>query len=323
MKYITLLFVAMIFALTGCGKKNEKRILRVGFFPNVTHAQALIAQRMTAEGRDWFKPRLGKNIEIQWFSYNAGPSAMEAFFTSAIDLTYVGPNPALNAYIRSSGKEVRLISNAAIGGAALVVHNDDQIKSPKDFFGKKIATPQFGNTQDVACRAWLKKEGFNVTQSGGDCHVIPTANADQLSLFKSGEIDAAWTVEPWVSRLLLEANGKIFLEQNDAITTILVARTAFLEKDPELVQAFTKAHRELTEWINQNSQEAQRLLVEQLSSVTQGKISPKLISEAWKRIIFDSQTQPQAFEKFVQDAQSVGFLQEVVDLSNFFAISSP
>src|SRR6476619_3070178 len=178
---------------------QEKTTIRFGHFPNITHAQGVIAHALSRQGKGWFEQRLGPNVEIQWFTYNAGPSAMEAIFAKSLDVTYVGPSLALNAYFKSNGEEIRAISGAANGGAALVVKTDSPIKTPADFRGKKIATPQLGNTQDISCRAWLKANGFNVTQTGGDVLVSPTANPDQLGLLQRGGVDAVWTVEPWVT----------------------------------------------------------------------------------------------------------------------------
>jgi len=133
-----------------------KTVLRVGYFPNITHAQGVIGKTLTAQQKGWFEERLGPDIEIQWYAFNAGPSAMEAIFAGSIDLTYVGPNPSLNAYIRSKGEEIRVIAGAARGGAALLVRPGSGIEKPIDFKGKKLATPQLGNTQDVAARVWLQ-----------------------------------------------------------------------------------------------------------------------------------------------------------------------
>src|SRR5438477_705382 len=177
---------------------EEKTTIRFGHFPNITHAQGVIAHARSRQGKGWFEQRLGPNVEIQLFTYNAGPSAMEAIFAKSLDLTYVGPGPALNAYFKSNGEEIRVISGAANAGAALVVKADSPIKAPTDFRGKKIATPQLGNTQDISCRAWLKAQGFKITQTGGDVTVIPTANADQLALFQSGGGAAVWTCGAWV-----------------------------------------------------------------------------------------------------------------------------
>src|SRR5436309_7832919 len=207
---------------------QEKTTIQFEHFPNITHAQGVIAHALTRQGKGWYEQRLGPNVEIQWFTYNAGPSAMEAIFAGSLDLTYVGQGPALNAHFKSNGEEIRVLAGAANAGAALVVKSDSPIKAPADFRGKKIATPQLGNTQDISCRAWLKAQGFNVTQTGGDVMVLPTNNPDQLALFQSGGVDAVWTVEPWVTRLEREAKGKVFLEDTNVITTWLVSSSKFL-----------------------------------------------------------------------------------------------
>ena len=221
----------------------------VGHFPNITHIQALVAHNFSRQGKGWFEQRLGSDIKIEWYIYNAGPSAMEGMFAKSIDLTYVGPNPAINAYAKSDGQEVRIIAGSVNGGSALVVQGDSTLKTAAEFRGKKIATPQFGNTQDVAARAWLVAGGLTIRQTGGDAQVVPTPNPDQLLLFKRKQIDAVWAVEPWISRLEQEAGGKILIDDRDAITTVLVSRTDFLSSQRTLVKNFVAAHRELTEWI--------------------------------------------------------------------------
>src|SRR5436309_14314918 len=175
--------------------------IRVGHFPNITHAQGVVAHALSRQGKGWFEQRLGADTNIEWFVYNAGPSAMEAIFARSIDLTYVGSGPALNAYTKSNGQEIRLIAGAANGGSGLVVQSDQNLKAPSDFRGKKIATPQLGNTQDISCRAWLTEGGLKITQLGGDAQVIPTQNPHQLALFKAKKIDGVWTVDPSQTRL--------------------------------------------------------------------------------------------------------------------------
>ncbi len=180
---------------------GEEIVIRVGHFPNITHAQGVIANQLSRQGKGWFEERLGSEVKIEWYVYNAGPSAMEAIFANALDMTYVGPNPSINAYVKSQGEEIRIIAGAANGGAALVVQGDGSIQTPADFRGKKIATPQLANTQDVACRSWLKEQGYHINQLGGDVLIVPTANPDQLSLFVDKQFDGAWSVEPCVSRI--------------------------------------------------------------------------------------------------------------------------
>src|ERR1700722_20400564 len=153
-------------------------VIRVGAFPNITHSQAMVGK-----GNGWFEKAMGPNVKIEWKTFNAGPSAIEALFAGAIDMTYIGPNPTISGYVRSNGEALRVVAGAASGGAALVVRNDSGINKPEDFHGKRVASPQLGNTQDVALRAWLKAHGMKPTDKGGDVQVIPLANPDQLTMF--------------------------------------------------------------------------------------------------------------------------------------------
>src|SRR6266568_6048020 len=286
---------------------QEKTTIRFGHFPNITHTQGVIAHALSRQRKGWFEKSLGPNVEIQWFTYNAGPSAMEAIFAKSLDVTYVGPGPALNAYLKSNGAEIRVISGAANAGAALVVKADSPIKTPADFRGKKIATPQLGNTQDISCRAWLKARGFNVTQTGGDVTVIPTANPDQLGLFQSGGVDAVWTVEPWVSRLEREANGKVFLEDTNIITTWLACSVKFLNAHRDLAKKIVAANKELTGWIQAHPDEAQKLLIAELKEETKADFAPEAAAQAWKRIKFTTEVSRDLLAKAVQDGKDAGF----------------
>ena len=315
MKILTAFAATLALAASLATGFAQQTTLRVGHFPNITHAQALVASQLTRQGKGWFEERLGAGVKIEWFVYNAGPSAMEALAAHSIDLTYVGPNPALNLYVKSQGEEVRIIAGSADGGAALVVQPDGRLSKPQDFRGKSIGTPQLGNTQDVACRAWLKKQGYRITQLSGEVRVLPTANPDQLSLFAAGKLDGVWTVEPWVSRLELEAKGKIYLEQKDTITTVLVSSVKLLKEQPALVKKFAAAHAELTEWINQHPQEAQKLANAALNEITKREIPPELVERSWARLRFTSSLQRTALDTYVADAQSVGFLKGPIDLS--------
>ncbi|WP_429819813.1 ABC transporter substrate-binding protein [Ensifer sp. B1-9] len=296
--------------------QSQDITIRIGHFPNITHVQALVARDFERRGQNWFTTRLGPDVGIEWYAYNAGPSAMEAIFAGSLDLAYVGPNPALNAYARSAGAEIRIIAGAVAGGSALVVQPGEKLAKPTDFRGRRIGTPQFGNTQDVAARAWLLDGGLLITQAGGDAYVVPTANPEQLSLFKTRQLDAVWTVEPWVSRLEIEAAGKILIEERQAVTTVLVARAAFLLQHRDLVHRFVKAHRELGDWINQHPQEAQAMVREVLKADFRVAMSPELISRAWPRMSITSDITTSALQAYVANAQRVGFLKTIPDLSN-------
>ena len=314
------ILLAALVVLTGCFKKDDGRTeLRVGLFPNVTHAQGVIAYQMSLEGRGWFEERLGGDVKITWSSFNAGPTAMNAIFSNALDITYVGPNPAINAFTKSAGREIRIVAGSADGGSGLIVNPGLGIEKPQDFKGKRIATPQYANTQDVACRAWVIKNGMKVNQgAGGDVDVVPTANPEQLALFSRGDIDACWTVEPWLSRLETQGGGKIFINEEDAVTTIVVSSVKMLNEHPELVKKFRQAHIELTKWINENPEEAQAMVLKGLESLTRNRMDPALVASAWKRIDFTPAVNRAGIEQFVDDSILCGFINERINMDPLF-----
>ena len=292
---------------------NAKPVLRFGHFPNITHVQALVAHALSRQGKGWFESRLG--VDIQWFIYNAGPSATEAIFARSLDVTYIGPSPTLNAYAKSQGKEMRVLAGAANGGSSLVVRPGANINTPADFKGKKVATPQLGNTQDVQARAWLADQGFNVTLTGGDVIVLPTQNADQLSLFAKGEIDAVWTAEPWVTRLELEAGGKIFVEDKDTNVTMLVSSAKFLNDSPGLAKKLVAAHKELTAWIKDHPAEAKALIKSELKALTNSEPKDALLDKALSRVVLTDEVSRASLDKMVASAKKAGFLKGIPDLT--------
>jgi sulfonate transport system substrate-binding protein len=305
-------------SLAFAASASAETVLRVGHFPNITHAQGLVAHNLSRQGKGWFEERLGPGTKVEWFVYNAGPSAMEAVFAQSIDLTYVGPGPALNAYTKSNGAEVRLIAGAANGGAALVVQPDQNLKTAADFRGKKIATPQLGNTQDISCRAWLIAGGLKITQLGGDAQVLPTQNPDQLQLFQQKKVDAVWTVEPWVSRLERESGGKILVDEKDVATTVLVSSAKFLREQRELARKFAEAHAALTDWMAKNPDEAQKLIKAELLAETRSDMAADLIAQSWKRIAFTAEVPRASIESFMQNSLKTGFIKTAPDLSKLF-----
>ena len=258
--------------------------IRIGYFANLTHAQALIGL-----ARGDFQNALGAGVEVKATVFNAGPSVIEALFAGQLDLAYIGPNPAINGYVQSKGEALRIVAGATSGGAAFIVRPEANIISPTDLAGKKLASPQLGNTQDVALRNFIVRNKLNTKEKGGTVEVIPTPNAQILDLFRQGRIDGAWVPEPWASRLIVEAHGKLFLDERtlwrdgDFVTAQVIVSTNFLKAHPGLVKAWLAAHVSVTQWALANPTEASNLVNAQIEKLTGQKLSGEVLNQAWTR----------------------------------------
>ncbi len=318
---LALLAASAVAATAGCGRGDSggKIVVRAGHFPNITHAQAIVGK---ATGR--FRDALGDRADIQWKVFNAGPSAMEALFAGELDLTYVGPNPAINAYVQSAGKALRVVAGACSGGAALVVRSDVPYRRPSDLNGRSLATPQLGNTQDVAARHFLLGHGMDWVERGGKVRVIPIANPDQLTLFKKREIDAAWTVEPWVSRLVHEAGGRVVLDEKDEwpdgryVTTHLVVATPFLEAHPDLVRDWIAEHVRITDWIREHREDALAVVNARIKADTGKALPIEILRSAIERLdLTDDPVRPSLLVS-AQRAYELGFLRDRPSLEGIY-----
>jgi NitT/TauT family transport system substrate-binding protein len=291
--------------------------LRLGHFPNLTHAQAVYA-RATGE----FEKTIG--IPIRWVSFNAGPSAVEALFSDAIDMTFIGPNPAINGYIKSKGEKFVIIAGAASGGAGLVLRKDSGIQSEKDFLDKIIATPQTGNTQDVAARIWFAEKGYRLREKGGRLTLVALSNPDQLTMFRKKQIEGAWTVEPWVSRLEIEGGGTLFLDektlwpQGRYITTQVVCSRQFLSRNPEFVKRFLTALIDVTQKIQLNPVEAGKILNAELKKETGKQLKEEVMKRAMTRIEFTWDPIVSSLFRCAEAAHKVGFLRQRPDLKGIY-----
>lgn len=297
--------------------------IRVGYFPNITHSQALVGR---ATGR--FEKALGSEAKVEWRVFNAGPSVIEALFAGAIDLAYIGPNPAITGYIRSHGEALRVIAGATSGGSALVVRSNAGIQKPEDFHGKRVGSPQLGNTQDVALRAWLRVHNLKTLDKGGDVQIVPIANPDQLTLFLKGELDAAWAPEPWATRLIQEADGRLFLDERDLwpnhqfVSAHLIVSTPFLKQHPDLVKKWLREHVELTDWIVNNTSEAKRILNQQIQKDTGKALPTKILDESFARLQVTYDPLRSSLLASAKSAYEAGFLgHQPPDLSGLYNLS--
>ncbi|MBI3324307.1 MAG: ABC transporter substrate-binding protein [Candidatus Omnitrophica bacterium] len=309
--------------LAGCGRAKSEGQVRVGYMPNITHAQALVG---LADGT--FQRWLGPGLTIKRYEFNAGPSIIEALFAGELDLAYIGPNPAINGYVKSKGEALRVVAGSASGGAALVVRADAAIASPADFAGKRLASPQLGNTQDVALRHWLRAHELKLRDQGGDAQVIPMQNADILSAFKRKEIDGAWAPEPWATRLIHEADGRLFLDERalwprgQFVTTLLIARRAFLQRHPELVERWLAAHLDVTAWISGHPAEAKARVNQELERLTGKRLPETVLDEAWGRLEVTYDPLASAMLDASEHAFALGFLGERrPDLSELYDVT--
>src|SRR5215471_16742371 len=317
------IWLTLSLALLSFAAAAQNVTVRVGAFPNITHPQAMVGKANGA-----FEKALGSNVKVDWKTFNAGPSAMEALFAGAIDLTYIGPNPTISGYVRSNGEALRVIAGASSGGAALVVRNDSGIQKASDFHGKKIASPQLGNTQDVALRAWMKANGLKSRDKGGDVEVLPLANPDQLTLFLKKQLDAAWAPEPWATRLMREGNGRLFLDERTLwpngqfVCADLIVSTKFLKEHPDVVKTWLRAHVELTDWINGNLPEAKKILNGQIQKETGKALPDAVLDEAFGRLQVTYDPLRNSLLTSAKSAFDAGFLgRQAPDLSKLYDLS--
>jgi len=257
--------------------------LRLGYFANVTHATAVYGI-----GQGIFASALGRTA-LKTQVFNAGPAAVEALFGGALDAAYLGPNPAINAFVKSKGEAIRIIAGATSGGASLVVRPD--ISSPAQLKGKRIAAPQTGGTQDIALRTYLAKNGLKTDVRGaGDTTIVAEGNSQTLQLFKAGKIDGGWVPEPWASRLVLEGGGKVLVDEKTLwphgrfVTTQLIVRTDYLRRYPGTVRSLLQGEIAANRQITADPAKAQSVVNTQLEALTGKALTPATMARAFAEI---------------------------------------
>ena len=289
------------------GNNSEKVTLRLGYFPNVTHAPAIIGVQDGA-----FAKALGSNVDLKLSDYNSGTEVTTAILAGALDASFVGPNPAINAFQKSGGKVIRIVAGTASGGAALVVK--PEITSVADLAGKKLATPSLGNTQDVALRAFLKSKGLETDlEGGGEVSIIPQDNSTTVTAFQTGAIDGAWVPEPY-STLLKNEGGKVLVDEatlwpeGKYVTTHLVVATKFLNDHPEQVSALIKALSDSIDLIKSDPDQAKQLVSDGIDEITGKPLPIPIVTSSFGTINFTLDPIPSSLEKDAADAKDVGLI---------------
>lgn len=313
--YCSMLFL-LAAGMTACGGRKEENEVRIGYFNNVTHAQALV---MKANGS--LEKQLGEEKTVKWTAFNAGPAEVEALFAEDIDIGYIGPVPAVNAYVKSKG-EVQILAGATKGGAVLLVRKGSGINNVKDLAGKNVAIPQLGNTQHLSLLNLLNENGLKPLTEGGDVNVCAIANADVANTMKRGDIDAALVPEPW-GTILLEEDCELLLDYEQVYmdgnydVAVVVVRKEFMEKYPEVVDAFLKTHEEITKEIQEDFETCLSVMDQELEQATGKALGDAVIQEAFSRIQLDTRYNKDAILGFARIGKEQGFISEIPDDSIF------
>lgn len=316
-----LLIMAMTFSLVGCfgAKESETPQVRIAYFPNITHTQALVMKNQKTLENKW-----GDKCEVIWKSFNAGPAEVEAIFAGEIDLGYIGPVPAVSANVKSNG-EVKILSNASNAGAVLLKRKDAGVNSISDLAGKKVAIPQVGNTQHLCLLNLLKENGLQSTDKGGDVTISASSNADILNLMDNGSVEAALVPEPWGTTIEKKGNAEVLLDYDNVFlngnypSALVIVSSDFMEEHPDFVKDFLAAHEEATLYINENKEEAQKIVNAEIKETTGKALEEDVIASAFERMTIDTTLNQDAIMKFAQISNEEGFIGKVPEVDDVFA----
>ncbi len=320
-KAIASLCLLPLLFVSACGASPEgsgKTQVRIGYFPNIIHPQALILKHEKTPEAFW-----GDRCNVSWTSFNAGPAEIEALFAGEIDIGYMGPGPAINANVKSGG-DVKIISNATNAGAVFLIRTDSGIASVSDLSGKKVAVPQLGNTQHLCLLSLLREHGQKPTDQGGDVTIRASSNADIVNLMDNKSIDAAVVPEPWGS--VMEENGgaKILLDYDELFlngeypSALVVASSDFIKQHPDLVSDFLSMHKDATDFINEEEEDAQTIVNEEIQTATGKALDAALIERAFTRIKATDALNKEAIMYFASLSKEEGFTGKVPEENDVF-----
>ena len=299
---------------------GEAATLRLGYFPNVTHAPAIIGVETGL-----FEEALGPNVTLELQTFNSGTEVVEAMFAGGLDASFIGPNPAINGFAQSNGEALRIVSGTTSGGAALVVR--EGIDAPEDLAGTTLASPSLGNTQDVALRAWLAEQGYETdTSGGGDVSVTPLDNPDILTALQEGTIDGAWVPEPWATRLIIEGGGHVLVDEADLwpdgqyVTTHLITATEYLEEHPDVIKSLITGLGQAIDEANADAAGSQQVVNDGIENVTTSRLADETITGAWENLEFTLDPVASSLQGSADDAIAVGLL-EPVELDGIYDLT--
>ena len=301
--------IAMVVALNGGQEQSSQDKIRVAFFPSISHAAPIVGIE-----NGIFESSIGQEIKIETKLFDSGPQVIESIFANSIDVAYVGPGPVINGFLKSNGNDIKILAGAASGGASFIIHPDSGLDSIENFDGKRIASPQISNSQDVSLRHYLASNNLQPVEKGGTVFVLNISNPDIYTLFAKGEIDGAWVPEPWATMLVEELDGvRLFNEETlwpneEFASVLLIARTDYLEKNPELVKNWLKSHEETIAWINANPDKSKSIFEGFLKKHMGKSLPTKIIDESFSNLTITSDPIKSSVLIFAERADSLGYL---------------
>ena len=287
---------------------NQDKI-RVAFFPSIGHIIPIVGLEEKI-----FEKGIGEEKQIETKLFDSGPQVIESIFSGSIDVAYVGPGPIINGFLKSDGKDIKILSGAASGGASFIIQPNSGLESLENFDGKRIASPQISNSQDVSLRHYLESHGFKSVEKGGTVFVLNISNPDIYTLFAKGDIDGAWVPEPWATILVQELDGiRLFNEEKlwpneEFASVLLIVRTEYLENNPETIQKWVESHEKTVTWINANPDKSKSLFSSFLIDYMGKSLPTKIIDESFSNITITSDPIKNSVIIFAERADSLGYL---------------
>ena len=306
---IVVVGIIALVGLTQASVDDSQNKIRVAFFPSIVHAVPIIGMETQT-----FANNLNDGLDIEVKIFDSGPQVIESIFSNSVDIAYVGPGPVINGFLKSDGNDLKILAGAANGGASFVIQKNSGLELIENYSGKRVAAPQISNTQDVSLRHYLAENGLKSAEKGGDVFVLNIANPDIYTLFAKGDIDGAWVPEPWATMLVEELNGvRLFDEnefwpENQFSSVLLIGRSDYIEKNPEIIKKWINANEKTVQWINNHPDESKKLYNEFLKSYMGRTLPENIVEKSFSNIIITSEPLENSVYTFAERADALGYL---------------
>jgi len=306
---IVVVGIIALVGLTQASVDDSQNKIRVAFFPSIVHAVPIIGMETQT-----FANNLNDGLDIEVKIFDSGPQVIESIFSNSVDIAYVGPGPVINGFLKSDGNDLKILAGAASGGASFVIQKNSGLELIENYSGKRVAAPQISNTQDVSLRHYLAENGLKSAEKGGDVFVLNIANPDIYTLFAKGDIHGAWVPEPWATMLVEELDGvRLFDEnefwpENQFSSVLLIGRSDYIEKNPEIIKKWINANEKTVQWINNHPDESKKLYNEFLKSYMGRTLPENIVEKSFSNIIITSEPLENSVYTFAERADALGYL---------------